>query len=325
VTDIEEISSQAHALGCSVVEHPEHMTHKEVIEHALKQSGASDQVSVLLQPTSPFREGDIIGKCLKKHDATGKVVLSCSSNHLASIESGRLVNLGHSASLWDGCVAVFPPGGVCGFQRVEAVRNLPVNSLQIDTEEDYALACETLERLRPLKPTVPSAVSEMIGAIMRQAGVRGPLTVVCRDGGPEPDESKPVIYVNHCRGYRGGRCDALFLVANKHMEIEGINPEMLECAKKCRIAVVRDNGHLPWLTSNLPEIAGKLVPIRGCIDRLDDRVTSGAILCDILSACRMDFSVIGMYRPACIAEAIGAFHRPAMSREVGILRNAGVF
>lgn len=325
VTDIKEIALHAESLGCDTVNHPQGMTHQEVIEYGLRECNASGQVSVLLQPTSPFREGNIIGKCIKRHESTGRTVLSCSHNHWATVESGGLVNLGRSVTMWDGCVAVFAPGGVCDFRAVETVRNLPANSLQIDTEEDYAVACETLERIRPLKPTVPPAISGILGAMIRQAGVHGPVTVVCREGDLEPDESRPVLYVNHCRGYKGGRCDVLFLIANQHMQSEGVNPEMAECARKCRIAIIRDNGHLPWLMSSLPEIEGKVVPIRGCIDRLDDRVTSGAILCDILSSCGIEFRVIGMYRPSRVSQSLGAFHAPAMSREIGILRNAGVF
>lgn len=329
-TDIQPLAEYAMQRGCASVRQDTESgrSHAEIISDALELSGRSGRPSILLQPTSPFRFGGIVKRCWMRYVADGgsRTVVTTNSVHVAELSDGRVENRDRSMSLWDGNVAIFPPGRVCDFSDVVGVRNLPTNSLQIDTEEDYISACVTAEMIHPIRPPVESALAGTLAGILAQAGLTPGtrVTLVCREGG-DVSQDRPACYVNHARGYSGGRCDVLFLIANPAIKAQGINEAMRECARRARVVLVRDNGELKWLAEHLPEIAGKAIPIRSLSARLDDHLTSGAIFASILSAsgCIVDF--IGGFSPAKIEEAILPFHRPAMSREIAILWSAGQY
>lgn len=325
-TDIPELTEYAISRGCAVVRQNagDGVSHAEVIREAV--AGRAYSSCVLLQPTSPFRGGRIITKCLAAFYSAGavKTVVTTNTVHMAPLTNGSVINRERSVALWDGNVAVFAPGHECDFVQCIGVPNLPANSLQIDTEHDYVAACATLEMLRPVRPCTPPAVNGAVAAMLMQAGITpGVVTVVGRPGAIPED--KPVFYVNHCRGYEGGRVDGLFVIANPAIRTQGINEQLRQVAMRAKLVLVRDNGHLMWLCQNLPEINGKFFALRSCFDQMDDHLTSGAILCDILASCGYQPALVGAYRPGEIQSALLPFHRPAMSREIGLLWNAGVY
>lgn len=328
-TDVPELTQYAMERGCASVRQVTDgsQTHAEVIRAALEQTGRADRPCILLQPTSPFRYGDIAARCWRAFVAAGGEATVVTSNvvHVAEQDGEAFVNHGRAATLWDGNVAVFPAGRVCDFTRCVTVRNIPVNTVQIDTEEDYVAACLTLEVTKPLRPAVALPTVGLVAGLLQQTGLpHGCRVAVVGRPGPVPDDV-PVFYVNHCRGYVGGRVDGLFVIANPAIRSQGINAELREVAQRAKVVLVRDNGQFNWLAEALPEMRGKCVPLRACLDRLDDHLTSGAILCDLLDQCGYRPELIGAYRPGAVADTLVAFHRPAMSREIALLWHAGVF
>lgn len=330
-TDSPELAQIATKADCAVVTQNPELGHQGVIQAAVEETGRTKQPVILLQPTSPFRFGDIVLRCWKKYVQTGgtSTILTTNIVHNASVENGTLTNAGHSVSLWDGNVAIYPPGKICDYSQIMSVRNLPINNLQIDTEEDYVLACATLEMVKPMARVLPTSTLHMLNAVFRQHGITGKITVVGRAAADIPQDN-PVMYLNHCRGYAGGRCDVLFMIANEAIRNKGINPELRECASKAKFVIVRHNGELDWLLSSLPEIANKYYPLREVINAADDRLTTGAIAADTLNALGLTINFIGMYKPASFLnlnpqEVLIPFHYPAVSREIGLLWRAGVY
>lgn len=326
-TDIDELKSVAARMGMKVVHQEPMGSHAEVIRDAMRRCGWEERPCVLLQPTSPFRYGDIVSRCWLGfvECGGGSTVLTTSVSHEASIRDGRLFNSGSSVVLWDGCVAVYPSRKVCDYSRVATVRNLHCNSLQIDTEEDYVQACAMQERLKDIKEPLPRSVVNILKPVLASAGVVGEVTVVGRgDGRPIPQD-RPAVYINHCVGYDGGRCDALFVIANAHIRKVGINQELKECASKAKVVVVRSNGEIAWLLQNLPEIAGKFYPIRDAIDAEDDHLTSGCLAAWLIWACGARPIFRGMYAPGRASETLLSYHAPAISREIALLHASGVF
>lgn len=326
-TDIEELKASSARVGMRVVHQEPMDSHADVIRHALKKCSWEDRPCILLQPTSPFRRGDIVSRCWDAFvNAEGSsTVLTTSVSHEAVVREGTLVNSGSSLELWDGCVAVYPAGKVCDYSSLVAVRNLHCNTIQIDTEEDYIQACSMHEMLKEPKEPLPRSVVNLLRPVFASAGVTGEVTLVGRaDQRPIPQD-RPVAYINHCVGYDGGRCDMLFVIANAHMRKVGINAELRECASKAKVVVVRSNGEIGWLLENLPEIAGKFYPLREAIDAEDDHLTSGCLAAWLLRAvgARVDFR--GMYRPAEATKVLLPYHAPALSREIALLRASGVF
>lgn len=327
-TDIPGLADAARKLGCYVVGQNPSLGHVGVIQAAVKDINRTDRPVILLQPTSPFRYGNIVFRCWQKYVEHHETctVLSANTVHEARLHAGAVHNTGHAVELWDGNVAIYPPGRVGDYTQCQTVRNLPLNSLQIDTEEDYIMACASLELTKPVEPVLPAAMRNILSAILQQHGIVGEVTLV---GRPDPTaapipQDKPVIYLNHCRGYTGGRCDALFLIANTALRHAGINSELRECALKARVVFIRHNGELPWVLSQLPEIAGKYYPIRESISRADDHLTTGAIAADTLTRCDLRVNFIGLYSPKNILQALPPFHYPAASREIGLLYFANV-
>lgn len=331
-TDIPKLAAAAKSKGCVVVPQDPSLGHKGVIEAAIKDSGNQGRPVVLLQPTSPFRYGEIISRCWKAFVESGGTATALTSNvvHDARVSNGRLDNYSSSLSLWDGNVAIYPPERICEYDPVVCVRNLPVNNLQVDTEEDYMMACVLSESIKPIDRSLPNSVLNLLSSLFRLHGISGRVTLVGRPNGRPIPQENPVIYLNHCRGYEGGRCDALFIIANKMIRQVGINSELRECASKARMVVVRHNGEMAWLLDNLPEIRTKYYPLRECISFADDRLTTGCIAADTLAALGMSVDFVGIYSPAKAPDVLGnepglAFHYPAISREIALLHAAGVF
>lgn len=326
-TDIPELTQYAMNTGCASVRQitDGSMTHAEVIRDAMKQSGRAGRPCILLQPTSPIRLGGIINKCwieFSKHNFE-KTVFTSSVVHVSELEDGELKNREKSSTLWDGNVAIFPANRECDFSQCVPVRNLPCNSIQIDTEEDYVMACATFEMSHQIKRSIHPSAAGMIAGVLSQFGIPAGSTIAVVGRKGEIPEGIPVFHVNHCRGYDGGRVDGLFVIANPAIVSQGINSELREAAAKAKIVIVRDNGNLDWLMKSLPEIVGKTLPLRACLDGLDDHLTSGAILCDLLSMCGHRPQLIGAYKPSEIESALVAFHKPAMSREISLLWASG--
>lgn len=317
-TDSDEIAASE---GVDVYGHPQGVSHAEVIRQTLAAANADDDVCVLLQPSSPFRAGDIIRRCIRRHRETGATVVTTNVVHDVRLESGVVQQTADHLTLWDGCVAVFPPGGVCRWSPAVGVRNLPGNSLQIDTEEDYELACAQAECYREPHPIVPPQIAYVLEEFLRSRDSIGPLVAVVGRFGDVPD-GRHVWHVNHCLGYSGGRCDGVAIVANKHLRQVGISPATRECAAKAKAVLVRNNGELEWLRNALPEMDGKFM-LFGAFTPLDDRVTTGAVLVDLLNTLSCDVSLIGGFRPAEAKSALIPFHWPAVSREIAALHLAG--
>lgn len=301
------------------------ISHIDIIKHAVNQTNNNDNPIILLQPTSPFRTCNIISKCWKQYlNNTDNTILTTSNNHFAEINNGKLTNHKISLTLWDGCVAVYPPNKIGDYTKVIGVRNNHINSLQIDNKDDYIQACYLYETIKPISPTVPPNILYLLNSILKNSALKNKVTLVTRKTEQTIPQNFPVIYINHCQGYDGGRCDGLFLIANQNLVKEGINKELRECATKSKFIIIRDNGELPWLLQNLPEIIGKYYPIRYSINQLDDHLTTGCIAANILSTIGLAVDTIGLYKPEEINQVLDSFHYPAMSREIALLYGAEV-
>lgn len=304
------------ASGCEVVDHPTG-SHRKAIEHAMR---GRDEPCVLLQPSSPFRCGGIVQACLRAYD--GRAVFTRNTVHDVRIVGECVVQSSEHLSFWDGCVAIFPPGKVCQWYPAKTVRNLPINSLQIDTQEDYVAACAMWEHQRPSQPAIPDFVASMVKAYVLEKGAWSDrVSVVGRPGRIAADSA--VWHVNHCRGYVD-RCDGVFVIAGPNLVKVGINQELRECAARAKVVLVRDHGSLDWLINNLPEMRGKFLPI-GCSTAEDARLTSGCMLVDMFSRLGCRVELVGKVPPGLIQERLLPFHFPSMSREIGLLHRAGVY
>lgn len=325
-SDIPELLTLARRHGCHVVDRPEHLAtpesdHGETITHALEQAGKSNSPCVLLQPTSPFRNQRIIERCLAAANAEpGKTIVTSHVVHRFVIGGD---NTGHE-TLWDGCVAVFPPGRVCDFSEAIAIPNTYINALQVDTEEDYVQACYLAATTHEIPNPIAGAESAMCVAALRNIGLHGKVTLVARaDGFPIPQDH-PVAWINHCQGWDGGRADVLFLIANRHFQTQGIGEATREVARKARLVVVRNNGEGEWLFRSLPMICGKHVEIRQVSEPVSNGLTTGAIASDLLARAGCDVTRIGFSPPAVrAAQSFGQFNYPGVSREIALLHKTG--
>ena len=325
-SDIPELLDIARRHGARAVERPGHLatadcSHADSIKHALEATGTTGRPCVLLQPTSPFRGEGIIPRCLdmaaNNPDAT---ILSSRQVHRFVIGGG---NTGKEL-LWDGCVAIFPPTKIADFSNVIPVTNSHLNSLQIDSEDDYEQACVCSARTALIPNPLGHADSAACVSALRNSGICGQVTLVARpDGMPIPQQI-PVAWLNHCHGWDGGRADVLFLIANPHLQQHGISPATREVAAKARMVIVRDNGTGDWLRHQLPVICGKHVEIRRVSEPLSNHLTTGAIACDLLHRAGCQVTRIGFSGPATrAADSIGKFNHPGVSREIAILNQTG--
>ena len=325
-SDIPELLDIARHYGARAVQRPAHLgtancTHEEAIRHALEATGCSGHPCMLLQPTSPFREDRIIERCLEAAEAHPKsTILSARDVHRFVIGGD---NTG-AETLWDGCVAVYPSGRVGEYPEVVAVRNSHLNSLQVDTEDDYVQACLIASRTIPVPDPVAGADSAVCVAALRNAGLHGEVTLVARPDGMPIPQDRPVAWINHCHGWDGNRADVLFLIANPHLQQTGIGPATLEVATKARLVIVRDNGTGDWLRSQLPAICGKHIEIRRVAEPLSNHLTTGAIACDLLHRAGCKVTRVGFSGPAIrAADSMGKFNQPGVSREIAILYKTG--
>lgn len=325
-TDIEQLKSVSERMGCRVVHQVPMESHKAVIDDALARCGWSGRPCILLQPTSPFRHGNIVTRCWRRFESAGgrQTVVSSISPHMAVINDGGLENRGESVDLWDGCVAVYPPDRVCEYSPLVAVRNLHLNSLQIDTEEDYVQACLALEMHKRIEEPLSDGLVNLLRPIMSRACGGRRITLVGRSDGRPIPQDRPVAHLNHCRGYDGGRCDLLFVIANPNIRKVGINAELRECASRAKAVVVRSNGEIKWLLEALPEIRDKFYPIRDAIDSRDDRLTTGCIAARLLHKAGFEVEFRGLYGVESAQGVLDRFHHPALSREIGLFRDSGV-
>lgn len=326
-SDIPEIKQIAGDTGCRVVHQvrDEYTTHLDVIRAAVSQSGWAGRPIILLQPTSPFRHGHIIQRCWRHFLYLGcnTPVVTTSDAHYAELTDAGVVNHARSLTLWDGCVAVYPDDSL-QLTGAVGVRNLAINSIQIDTADDYISACIAHETYKPIAAVLTDQTLAMLAALFAQAGIGGEVNVIGRGVPPIPQD-KPAIYLNHCVGYDGGRCDALFVIANRSIQQNGINDELRECARKAKIVVVRNNGPLPWLLQALPQIQGKFVPLQNLSNRQDDHLSTGCIAVDTLYRLGMIVKLIGARTPSELRDTYIPFHTPGFSREMALLRNAHVY
>ena len=325
-SDIPDLLEIARRHGARAVERPLHLTssdcsHADTIRHALEATGTADRPCVLLQPSSPFRGDGIIARCLdeaaRQPDAT---ILSARSIHRLVI-GGE--NTGHEC-LWDGCVAIYPPGMICDGSNVVAVENSHINSLQIDEESDYVQACLIASQMGPIRNPLAESDSSTCIAALRNAGIYGHVTLVARhDGLPIPQEH-PVIWINHCQAWDGRRADVLFLIANPHLQKIGISQATRQVAAKAKLVIIRDNGTGEWLRRQLPVMCGKHVEIRCVSGALTNHLTTGAIASDLLHRVGCVVRRIGFDSASTRAgSARNNFNQPGVSHEIAILHQTG--
>lgn len=322
-TDIPELADIARKRGCMIVHRPPELAdvkadHGDVITHAMEPFGLLDRPCVLLQPTSPFRSGGIIEKCIKAY--CGNTVLTVQHVH------GRRINGDNDGDLvlWDGCVAIFPPGKVCNYDSVTPVENEWANGLQIDRPEDYEKACTLAAMLGPVPFAVAEPSATQVRNAIRNAGLTGEVTLVARSNGKPIPQDNPVVWLNHCQGWDGQRADALLIIANPHIRRFGPSKEAREVARKAKLVIVRDNGEGDWLHHFMPEICGKSVSIRHISGDWVNGVTTGGIASSLLTSAGCKVTRIGFsdnIRRA--TDAIGQFAFSGVSREIAILRTCG--
>lgn len=267
-TDIPELQVLAEQLGVPYVTPPnaDGNHHREQVEHAA--SFYPNRHVVLLQPTSPFRSGNIIKQCLDEH----------SQDESSTVMTGRKVYImGDTPTEVKGVrgnVIIYPKGKIWNYENLRIVRNPICNELEIDTREDYIEAC----KLALTVTEIPSPIAEPYLSRCLQAlsgvGITDSQLIV-RDGGDIPQD-KPCVYVNHCIGYKGGRVDAVVLVANENI-LTNPNPELSECIKKAKVAIIRDHQFLPQLVERYPDLKDKMVVIESTVDSEIDSITTGAI------------------------------------------------
>lgn len=325
-SDIPELLQIARRHGAHAVVRPEYLatsdcSHADTIRHAMEATSTGERPCVLLQPTSPFRGDGILGRCLDAAAQNPDVTI-LSSRHVHRFVIGG-ENTGPEL-LWDGCVAIFPPGKVCDFTNVIPVGNSHLNSLQIDTEEDYEQSCLCAARTCQIPNPLSEPDSFACVSALRNAGIHGPVTLVARpDGLPIPQQF-PVAWINHCHGWDRGRADILFLIANPHLQQQGISPATREVAAKARLVIIRDNGTGDWLRQQLPVICGKHIEIRRISESLSNHLTTGAVACDLLHRVGCQVTRVGFSEPAARgADSMGKFNLPGVSREIAILNQTG--
>lgn len=151
-TDIPELKNLTALYGYICVLQKPNLSHKQVIEEALKECNLTDSPCILLQPTSPFRTNNIVYNCWQKYlKYSNSTILTTSIHHNAQIINNKLENSHNSLVLWDGCVAIYPPYKVCDYSNINYIRNYHINTIQIDTKEDYEQACLMYNNIRSFK------------------------------------------------------------------------------------------------------------------------------------------------------------------------------
>lgn len=299
-TDIPLLKTIAVTLGAVVVDRPEFLagpdcSHADTVRHAVEASGHADRNVVLLQPTSPFRFDNVVDKCVAVHaENPDQTVATCRQLHDWQLGAENR-GLRHFIN---GCVIVYPAGRVGDYANVVPVETNPLNYLEIDTEDDYVNACLLSLKYQMLpSPVAPDHLTEVIDRLKELELAGKPCTLVARaDGLPIPQEH-PVCYVNHCRGYDGGRADVLFFVANPN-SLKEENPELRECAAKCRVAVIRNHGKAEEILARYPELKEKSIILKWAPHKMIDQVTTGAIAQYILGIAECQTTRVGFSTPA---------------------------
>ena len=294
-TDIPMLAVIASKMGAIVVARPEELTgpdcsHADTIRHAVAAAGLEGKHVVLLQPTSPFRFDGVVRKCIDAH-ASNPASTAATCRHLHDWQLGGTNN--GMQQFINGCVIVYPFDKVGNYDNVTPVATNPLNYLEIDTEQDYVDACLlSLKYGKIPAPVAPNFTSEITRKLM-ELGVGGKAcTLVARPDGKPIPQDEAVCYVNHCRGYDGGRADVLFIVANAHVLTDD-NAELRACIKKCKLVVVRDHGHAAALIERYPDIKDKSEIITYSPHPMVNQVTTGAIAQYILGEAGCDTSRVG--------------------------------
>lgn len=294
--------------------------HFDSIRHAVETAVAADpskkgEPVVLLQPTSPFRAGNIIEKCISAHaEHPDKVVLSGRTIHFVD-PSGKPAK----GPVWDGCVAIYPQDSIGHQEGAIIVENEHCNTLQVDTEEDYIQAC--IQHWRLNGHWMPLGMDDLSACVKELKPMLGhqTATVVGRPDGNPIDQSRPVVWLNHCVGWDGGRADVLIVVASNNIKKVGINPELAEVAMKAKVVIVREFGQSEWVLANL-KVAGKLIVAKSG----KTQVTTGCFACALVFASGGRAETIGFQRgvsriPYCTYN----FPNALVSQEIALLEISG--
>lgn len=64
----------------------------------------------------------------------------------------------------------------------------PINNIQIHDEQDYILACSTLEHFKPIDHVLPKSICNILGALFSQHGINNQVTIVSRK---DPNKNIP--------------------------------------------------------------------------------------------------------------------------------------
>lgn len=323
-SDIDAILSTTARLGGLAVRRPAEYCngdrHFESIKHAVETAIAIDpskkgEPIVLLQPTSPFRLGNIIEKCIAAHAKNpDKVVLSGREIHCVDA-SGKPVK----GRVWDGCVAVYPQAHIGHQEGAIIVENEHANMLQVDTEEDYIQACVQHWRLNGHR--MPLGIEELKECVKEIAPLvaRQTTTLVARSDGKPIDQERPVAWLNHCMGWDGGRADVLIVVASKNIVKVGINPELAEVAQKAKVVIIRDFGEGKWVLENL-KVAGKLIHVKTG----KTQVTTGVFASILLHVAGARVETIGFQRGVSrVPYCMHCFPEALTSDEIAMLEVSG--
>lgn len=325
-TDIPELLELGRQYGAHVVSRPpslagEGSSHPEAIKHAVADAGMLDRHVVLLQPTSPFRQGEIINKCLLAAQTSPPSTVLTSHRIHCFVIAGP--NEGER-QIWDGCVAIYPPGKIGDYSDVVAVPNDHLNSLQIDHPDDFEQASILAASMRRVASPVADWELETCVNSLRKVSIQGDITLVARpDGAPIP-QNLPVAWLNHCHGWDAGRADVLFIISNLNLRKVGLTRATREVAAKARLVIIRNNGQGEWLHANLPEMAGKNIEICCMKDPVGNHLTTGALASDILHRAGCRVVRVGFDNPSTRAAAsIGEFNFSGVSHEIAILNHTG--
>ena len=323
-SDIDVVLQNAIKSGAYPVRRPEEFcdgnSHFATIKHAVESAIAIDasykeSPVVLLQPTSPFRGGNIIKKCIEANAKNpDRVVLSGRTLHCTDA-SGKSI----STQIWDGCVAVFPHNCIQHQDNAIIVENEHSNMLQVDTNEDYIQACVQSWRLGGCWTPIDQEEAKVCVAALKPLFNNTTVTLVGGYNGEEIDQSKPVFYTNHCRGWNGGRADALVVVACKSIVNIGINKELEEVALKASVVIVRDLGQADWVLANLKTTA-KIILVKSC----KHQITTGSFASTLISLSGGTAERIGFQRGADrVGYTYQCFPTPRTSDEIALLEISG--
>ena len=144
------------------------------------------------------------------------------------------------------------------------------------------------------------------------------ITVVARGDGEPIDQNNPVMYINHCRGYDGGRADFLMLVASINLTKIGINKELEEVAQKAKVVIIRDFGQLAWVKDNLKTSGVVIV-----MDESKHQVTTGTVACVVACLSGGIVQTVGFQRGIDrIAYCHSCFPIPCLTEEVAMLESS---